>query len=197
MELWVATGNAGKLRELVELLSPHGYDVRGLADLEQELDIVEDADTFAANAAIKARALYRATGTPALADDSGLMVDALRGAPGVHSARYADETGAARDQANYVKLLAALDGVPDDLRGARFVCALVYIDAQGVEHLFEGVCDGAIGHRPRGDNGFGYDPIFLMPGTDRTMAQLDPNEKNAVSHRGKAVRAFVSYLVSQ
>ena len=197
MELWVATTNTNKLRELRQLLEPQGHSIRSLADLDHPLEIIEDGATFAANAAIKARALHAVTGQPALADDSGLMVDALGGAPGIHSARYAGINGPQRDKANYVKLLAELDGVPDEERGARFVCALVYIDQQGSEHLFEGACAGQIEHRPQGNNGFGYDPVFEVHGHNATMAELDPDIKNTLSHRGQAVRALLDFLARQ
>ena len=196
MQLWVATGNAGKLRELRQLLEPHGYRVSGLTELAHPPNIIECGETFAENALIKARALYSLTGQPTLADDSGLVVDALGGAPGVHSARYAGASGAERDRANYLKLLSEMSTVPMERRAARFVCVLAYLDEHAHEYLFEGTCEGSIALRPQGDAGFGYDPIFWLPKLNKTMAQLAPAQKHALSHRGQAVQALGEHLRS-
>ena len=204
MKLVFATHNRGKLRELRELVAPLGFDVVSAADAALA-PVEEDAPTFEGNAEKKARAAHAATRLPALADDSGLEVDALDGAPGVRSARYAVETIAthpalragAQDAANNQKLLAALAEVPDEKRTARFRCALAFVD--GAELIVTGgACEGAIARAPRGSNGFGYDPLFLVaaaPG--RTMAELAPDEKNRVSHRGQAMRAMASALASR
>ena len=189
--LRVATTNAHKLRELGEMLGPLGYEVLGAGE---GFEVVEDGATFADNAVKKARALAAATGEPALADDSGLEVHALGGAPGVHSARYAGESGPTRDAANRTKLLAALAGVPDGQRAARFVCALAYLEPGREPRLFRGTCEGVIGHEERGTGGFGYDALFVLPERGRTMAELAPEEKNAVSHRGRALAAFLAFL---
>jgi len=193
VKLVFATHNRGKLRELRELVAPLGFDVVS-ADDAALAPVEEDAPTFAGNAEKKARAAHAQTGLAALADDSGLEVDALGGAPGVRSARYAIEHD---DAANNQKLLAALAEVPDADRAARFRCALAFVD--GAELIVtRGACEGAIARAPRGSNGFGYDPLFLVaaaPG--RTMAGLAPDEKNRVSHRGQAMRAMASALASR
>lgn len=185
----VATGNQHKLREIqailigldVELVSMRAFDVE---------EPVEDGDTFEANALIKARACAHATGLPALADDSGLEVDALDGAPGVFSARYAGEPG--DDRANNAKLVAALAGVPAAERTARFVCAAAIVLPDGREHVVRGTMEGHVVDEPRGSNGFGYDPHFVSvaAGDGRTNGELTPEEKDAISHRGAAFRAL-------
>jgi len=190
--LRIATTNTNKLRELRQMLAPLGYQVDGIEDLG--LEIVEDGDTFAANAIIKARAVCDVTGQPAVADDSGLVVDALDGRPGVHSARYAGVQGADRDRANRIKLLAEMEPVADGERAARFVCAIAYIEPGREPHIFRGTLEGHIGRDERGDNGFGYDPVFVIPDDGRTAAELAADEKNAISHRGQATRDLVDFL---
>jgi XTP/dITP diphosphohydrolase len=181
-----ASGNAHKVAEIAAMLTPHGFEVVPLA-----LTVDEDAPTFAGNAEKKARAALAQTGLPSLADDSGLEVDALEGAPGVRSARYAADDGPVAgnvDAANNAKLLAALEGVPDERRGARFRCALVFVDdGDGTRLDSDGSCPGKIGHVGRGSFGFGYDPLFILDGDGRTMAELAPDEKNRVSHRARAL----------
>jgi XTP/dITP diphosphohydrolase len=189
----VATTNAGKLREFRQILEPLGFDVLGIDDLEG-LDIVEDGETFADNALIKARAVSRATAAPAVADDSGLEVDALGKGPGVHSARYAGVLGPERDRANRIKLLEALAKVPHAERRARFVCALAWCEPGCEARLFRGELEGIIGTQERGNNGFGYDPVFIIPGDGRTVAELPPGDKNAISHRGHAIRQLLTFL---
>jgi XTP/dITP diphosphohydrolase len=189
----VATGNRGKLRELRELLSSLPIDLVSLADASAApITIVEDGDTFEDNARKKATIVARALALPALADDSGLEVDALDGAPGVRSARYAGE--GATDAENNRKLLAALDGV--DRRAARFRCVLSFVDPIGqARFVASGTCEGAIARTPRGAGGFGYDPIFLVDGFDgRTLAELADAEKNAISHRARAVSEILAQL---
>jgi XTP/dITP diphosphohydrolase len=189
----VGTSNPGKLREFREILEPLGFSVVGIEDLEG-FDVVEDGDTFEANAVKKALAVLERTGEPALADDSGLMVDALGGEPGVHSARYAGITGPGKDAANRQKLLRALHGVADLQRTARFACALAYCVAGEAPHLFRGVLEGRIGHRERGSHGFGYDSLFEIPAYGRTAAEVPADLKHAVSHRGQALRALTAFL---
>jgi XTP/dITP diphosphohydrolase len=192
--LRVATQNAHKLRELREMLEPRGWQVLGTEDIPG-FEVVEDGATFRDNAVKKARALCERTGEAALADDSGLVVDALGGEPGVHSARFSGVDGAGKDAANRAKLLSVLAAVPDPERTARFVCALAWIEPGRDPLVVEGRCEGAIGHVERGGGGFGYDPLFLVrehPG--RTMAELAPAEKNAVSHRGRALEALLLAL---
>lgn len=192
----LATGNPGKLREIKAVLGELPVDVVGLGGCGPIPEPPEEADTFAANARDKALHYARATGQWCLADDSGLVVDALGGLPGVRSARYAAErcqAGAGRaclDPANNAKLLEALRDVPDPRRTARFVCHLALADPQRVLLEADGAIEGLIGHAPRGDNGFGYDPLFIVPALGCTTAQLPEAEKNRISHRGQAVRSF-------
>ena len=190
----VATGNRGKLDEIRTALDFPGWEFVTAADLGAEtLDVEETGDTFVDNARLKARAYHNAFGIPALADDSGLEVDALGGAPGVYSSRYAGPD--ATDADNNVKLLSALADVPDAERTARFRSLIVLVDADGTETIAEGACEGSIGHEPRGTGGFGYDPLFLPHATPgRAMAELDRAEKNAISHRGAALRALRELL---
>ncbi len=182
-QLVFATSNKGKLVELRGLL---GADVtiESLADYPSIGEIAETAETFEGNAELKARAVARATGKWALADDSGLAVDALGGQPGVHSARYAP-TDAERIQ----KLLAALRDVADDRRSARFICSLCLASPTGEVVFTRGTCEGRIGHVPRGAHGFGYDPIFELP-DGRTLAELTHEQKSGLSHRGQAFRSM-------
>lgn len=184
----IASNNAHKVAEIRTALDFEGWEFFTLADLGVRSDPDEDADTFEGNARIKARAAYEAAGCAALADDSGLEVDALDGAPGVFSARYAGEH--ATDADNNDKLLAALRGVPDDERGARFVSTLVFVDEDGSETVAHGTVEGMIGYEPAGEEGFGYDPLFYPDefGATRTLAQVSQAEKNAISHRGNALR---------
>jgi XTP/dITP diphosphohydrolase len=199
MRLLVATSNQNKLREFREILSGSTIEVMGLDALARSVDEPEeDGETFEDNARIKAVAYARVAGIPCVAEDSGLEVDALAGAPGVLSARYAGTEGdrETRDARNNQKLLDALEDVPDGSRDARFVCALCYVDRDGTI-LFEtrGTFEGVIARRPAGAGGFGYDPLLLVPELGKTSAELPPDEKNARSHRGQAVRALKRYLV--
>jgi XTP/dITP diphosphohydrolase len=188
----LATRNTHKVSELKAILD----DVVGELDLEivgvgefpDVADVVETGVTFAENATLKAVAVAQATGLPALADDSGLAVDVLGGAPGVFSARWAGRHG--QDLANLELLLAQLHDVPDEHRAAAFVCAAVLAIPDGTVVVREGRMPGSLAREPRGDNGFGYDPILLVDGDGRTAAELNPQEKNAISHRGKALRAL-------
>ncbi len=187
MRLILASGNAKKRAEILSILE--GLDVEVVAMTELGLEgPEEDGQTFEANALKKARAIVEATGEPALADDSGLEVDALAGAPGVRSARYAGED--ATDADNNAKLLAALDGVPAERRTARFVCAAALVTAAGDEYVAHGTMEGRIVETARGRGGFGYDPYFVAAGEQRTNAELAPADKEAISHRGAAFRAL-------
>lgn len=174
-----ATTNQGKVAELVDLLGP-GWQVLSAVDFPAVAEVEETAGTFEGNAELKARAWARATGLDALADDSGLCIDALEGRPGVASARYAP-TVVERN----ARVLRELDGVPVERRGARFVCALCLVTAAGEVVHTRGVCEGRIGLAPRGAHGFGYDPLFVLP-DGKTMAELTREEKARVSHRGRA-----------
>ncbi len=190
----LATNNAKKLVELRRVVEEAGLDVQvlGLADFPPYPDPVETERTFEGNAFLKAEAAMRATGVAAVADDSGIEVDELNGMPGVRSARWA---GPQHDDVDNLNLLIAqLDGVPAERRGARFVCALACVAPDGERHLWRGVMPGRLAEAPRGSNGFGYDPIFVPDGCDVTSAELSPSAKDAISHRGQAVRAFVEWL---
>lgn len=187
----IASNNAHKAQEIANALSFPGWEFKALKEAGVASDPAEDADTFEGNARIKAHAAHQASGGEAvLADDSGLEVDALNGAPGVFSARYAGEHG--NDADNNAKLLAELANVPDDERTARFVCSLVFVDENGTEVTARGTVEGRIGHELHGDEGFGYDPLFLPDvfGGEKTMAEVTQEEKAAVSHRGNALRAL-------
>jgi XTP/dITP diphosphohydrolase len=198
MQLVVATTNPHKAREFSEILGALGIFVRGLGELAAALpEPVEDADTFAGNARVKAVHYARALALPCLADDSGLEVDALGGSPGVRSARYAGEgnTREERDQKNRVKLLSELAKLGTVDRSARLVCALCLADAEG-RVLFEtrGTLEGIITDEARGGSGFGYDAHLFLPDVAKTAAELSPQEMNARSHRGQATRALASWL---
>jgi XTP/dITP diphosphohydrolase len=192
--LLLATRNAGKLAELQRLLESAvpGVEVVGLRDVPEYPEVPETGATFGENALLKAREAVRYTGLPAVADDSGLTVDALNGMPGVLSARWSGRHG--DDDANTALLLGQLADVPDERRGAAFVCAAALVTPEGVEQVLERQWRGALARGPRGTNGFGYDPVFVPAGLTRTAAELDPAEKDARSHRGQAFAALVPVL---
>lgn len=191
MRMLLCTGNPGKVAELRALL-PSGVEVVTLADVGLPTDLPEEADTLEGNALQKARFAHARTGLPCLADDTGLEVCALGGAPGVHSARYAGE---AKDAgANMRKLLAALEGKED--RRACFRTVLAWV-AAGEERIFEGMVEGRIVLEPRGSKGFGYDPVFLPQGSALTFAEMDAAEKNALSHRARAMHAAAAFLAQR
>ncbi|WP_027716976.1 XTP/dITP diphosphatase [Desulfovirgula thermocuniculi] len=185
MKLVLATRNRGKIKELSALLAPLGYEVVSLEDFPGVPEVPEDGATFAENAVKKAVAVARHTGHLALADDSGLEVDYLGGAPGVLSARFAGEHG--NDRANNEKLLALLAGVPPEKRTARFRCVVAVATPAGEVWTAEGSCEGVIADTPRGEGGFGYDPLFYVPELGKTFAELDPEVKNRLSHRARAL----------
>lgn len=206
--LIVATANAGKAREFAHAFGQLGLEVKSLADFPQIGPIAETGDTFMENAELKARSVAEQLGLPCVADDSGLRVKELDGEPGVYSARYAGEP--ADDAANNKKLVAELEKrgrtfhppaglpLPPGMRligTGKFVCALVYADPQdGVRYRAEGTCAGYIADRPRGSNGFGYDPLFYLPEYGRTMAELALEEKQAISHRGRAIDMLLKLM---
>ncbi|MDP4127426.1 MAG: XTP/dITP diphosphatase [Bacillota bacterium] len=192
MKIVLATQNRGKIREFQELLADEDIEVLSLFDIPDWEDIEENGETFADNAALKAKAAMRRTGLIALADDSGLEVDALNGAPGVYSARFAGEPK--DDERNNDKLLELLETVPDEQRTARFRCALVMITPKGEEYLTEGTAEGRILRERRGSDGFGYDPLFYVPEFARTMAELTLDEKNKLSHRAQAFYKVIPIL---
>lgn len=183
--LIVATRNQGKLREIADLLADLPVEVLSLAAFPDAPEVEEPFDTFAENAAQKASVIAREVGEWAVADDSGLEVDALGGAPGVKSARVADS-----DPERIAWLLQQLHGVAAEGRAARFVCAIALASPEGIEGQWEETVEGTIINEPRGAGGFGYDPVFYHPPASRTFAEMSRREKSAVSHRGKALRAF-------
>jgi len=189
-EVVLATGNQGKVREFSGLLKGVFGRVISLRDLDNPPDVVEDGETFRDNALKKARAIAEYSGKPTLADDSGLEVDALGGRPGVYSARYAGVN--ATDKDNVIKLLAEMDGKEN--REARFVCCLALVFPDGRETVVRGTCEGVIYSEPRGEGGFGYDPVFYHPEYGKTMAQIDPELKNQISHRARAAEKLIEEL---
>ena len=192
MILVLATRNQGKIREIEKTLDLPRLEIRSLQDFPDLPDIQEDGQTFLENAFKKAQACAQATGLMALADDSGLEVDCLNGAPGIYSARFSGPE--ATDEANNRKLLSLLEGIPEERRTARFVCRMVLYLPEGTWIQTEGFCLGIIARAPRGENGFGYDPVFYLPEFDKTMAELPLEEKNRISHRAQALRKIRSHL---
>ncbi|MCL2071284.1 MAG: RdgB/HAM1 family non-canonical purine NTP pyrophosphatase [Oscillospiraceae bacterium] len=187
MKLIIASNNSGKIREFKQLLEPLGYEVLSQSEAGICIDVEETGNTFEENARLKAEAVYKLSGFSVIADDSGLEVDYLGGEPGIYSARYAPEGGRKK------KILEKLEGVPVAQRAARFVCCICYIDGENpIPETVTGVCGGYIGFEERGDNGFGYDPIFMIG--DKSFAELSDFEKNAVSHRGAALRKLAEML---
>ena len=189
--LIIASNNAGKLREFKELLSPYGFEVVSMREAGFDDEIIEDGETFEENAHIKARAVYEATGEPTIADDSGLEIDFLDGAPGVYSARYAGE--GASDDDRCARVLSEMHGVARELRDARFVCTIYFIYAEDDEYSVRGEVCGYIGDEPLGENGFGYDPIFML-NDDESMATISEEEKNRISHRAVAFEKLSEIL---
>jgi XTP/dITP diphosphohydrolase len=189
----LATGNPGKLREMRDILAPWQVEVRPLSEFTSA-SADETGLSFVENAILKARFASQASGLPAIADDSGLEVDALHGAPGIYSARYAGP--GADDEANNRKLLADLAGVPDERRTARYLCAMAYLRwaADPSPVVAQAAWEGRIARQPRGTGGFGYDPLFVVAGGERRAAEFDAAEKNRNSHRGQALRALVAAL---
>jgi XTP/dITP diphosphohydrolase len=194
MQILLATNNKGKVKELAELLKDEPVQILSLADKPEIKDIEENGKTFAENALVKARTACKLAKMITLADDSGLEVDALDGAPGVYSARYAGEPK--NDQRNNEKLLADLQNIaePEPHRTARFRCCLAIVTPEGEEALTEGTVEGKILFEPRGSGGFGYDPLFYLPAYGKTMAELEIEEKNKISHRAQAFRKAVPIL---
>ncbi len=191
MKIIIATHNKHKLQEMGRILSPMGYEVVTDLDLGIELsDVEENGETFLDNARIKAEAGCKESGLPCIADDSGLCVDALNGAPGVYSARYSGVHG--DDDGNNRKLLAELSGVPTEKRTAHFACAICVSFPDGSEVTATGKCEGYIGYEKKGTNGFGYDPLFMVG--DRSLAEMTAQEKDAISHRGNALKELQKIL---
>ena len=192
MKFVLATHNPGKIREMSAILGELGVEVVSPADVGITVDVEETGTTFAENAMLKAKAICAAAGLPAIADDSGLCVDALGGGPGVYSARYGGE--GLDDKGRYMLLLNSMRG--QTTRKAHFACAIACAFPNGDELTAQGQCDGAIAFAPMGEGGFGYDPVFLVPEMGKTFGQLTAQEKSAISHRGKALRDFSEKLAT-
>lgn len=195
MEIVVATKNKKKLAELQRILKDTGVHLLGLDSFPNCPEVEETGSTFAENAVKKAKEVAAFTGLPAIADDSGLEVYALGGAPGVYSARYSGE--GATDKSNIEKLLKELGNVAEENRGARFVCVIALAMPDGEIRIFEGHVEGKIGREPRGEYGFGYDPVFFPEGHTRTFAEMSAEEKDSMSHRGRALEKLKQYLLGR
>ncbi|MCM1297938.1 MAG: XTP/dITP diphosphatase [Firmicutes bacterium] len=191
MKVVIATKNEGKVREFKKLLEPLGFQPVSMTEEGIDPEIIEDGDTFEENAHIKAREVHKLTHLPVIADDSGLEVEFLNGAPGIYSARYAGEN--ATEQERNQKLLEEMQGVDRPLRNARFVCAIYFILDDKKEYCVTGVLDGFIGEEPQGENGFGYDPIFMID-EDTSLAEVSDREKNRISHRARALEKLAAEL---
>jgi len=187
----IATKNKGKAKDFEALFAPLGYEVVTMFDVAPDLEIEETGTTFEENAVLKAETLAKQLNTIVIADDSGLAVDALNGEPGVYSARYAGDHD---DEANIVKVLEKLQGVPTEKRTARFCCGLAIAGPEIETTTLFGTCEGVILEEKRGTNGFGYDPIFFVQALNRAMAELSPEEKGSISHRGNAIRQLKEKL---
>lgn len=187
-----ATGNAGKMKEIRNILSDLPVQVLSMREVGIQTDIVEDGKTFAENAVIKARAIMQLTGEVVLADDSGLEIDYLNKEPGIYSARYMGEDTSYRIK--NANLIQRLEGVPDEKRTARFVCAIAAAFPDGTVKTTEGTIEGRIGYEEKGENGFGYDPIFYVPEFGCTTAELSEEQKNKISHRGRALTEMKEIL---
>ncbi|HAH92964.1 RdgB/HAM1 family non-canonical purine NTP pyrophosphatase [Dielma fastidiosa] len=188
-EILIATSNLHKVEEFKKMLEPLGYTIKSCLDLDEPVEIDETGTTFEENSLIKARTLHEMFHTAVMADDSGLAVDAMDGAPGVYSARFMGH-----DTSYTVKNNAIIEAVKGKPRGAQFVCAIAYVEEDGSEHVFKGVVEGEIAATIIGEHGFGYDPIFYYPPYGTTLANVSDEMKNAVSHRGRALKQCVEYL---
>ena len=191
MDIIIASNNQGKIREFKKILEPIGYTVISQKEAGINIEVDETGTTFRKNSELKARAIYEITHKAVLADDSGIEIDYLNGEPGVYSARY---MGLSTDEEKRKCVLNKLDGVEESKRGARFVCCICYINENGEEQFAEGYWKGKISTEERGENGFGYDPIFIPEGLTITSAEMLPEEKNAVSHRANALKELINIL---
>lgn len=192
MKLWIATQNSHKISEIREIMGDR-FELKSLLDIKDFADIEENGTTYYENALIKAKALWNVIKEPVFADDSGLEVDALDGAPGLLSSRYSSPNPS--HEKNIVKLLNALESIPDEKRTAKFKSVVVYIDKEGNSHKFEGIFPGVISKNRSGEGGFGYDPIFYLPEKKCSVAELPADEKNRISHRGIAVKKLKEFLL--
>lgn len=190
MKIILASNNKNKIAELKQILSPLGYEIISQSEAGVNIEVEESGTTFEENSMIKAKAVYEISKMPVIADDSGLEVDYLGKAPGVYSHRYAGENATDKDRCK--KILNELDGVSDEKRTARFVCVISYIDSNGNASVMRGECEGFIGKEMKGDNGFGYDPIFMIG--DRSFAEISSEEKNTISHRANALKKLTEKL---
>ncbi len=193
MKAVLASKNQHKLAEISKIVAQFGMELVLQSELGLDIDVDETGETFEENSMLKARAVMEASGMPAIADDSGLMVDALDGAPGVYSARYGgshDRT----DEERYRYLLSNLENVPDEKRGAKFVSVITLLYPDGHAIVARGECPGTILHAPRGENGFGYDPVFFVTSEGKSMAELSPERKNEISHRARALQVLAARL---
>ena len=189
----LSSKNQHKLAEISKIVAQFGMELVLQSELGLDIDVDETGETFEENSMLKARAVMEASGMPAIADDSGLMVDALDGAPGVYSARYGgshDRT----DEERYRYLLSNLENVPDEKRGAKFVSVITLLYPDGHAIVARGECPGTILHAPRGENGFGYDPVFFVTSEGKSMAELSPERKNEISHRARALQVLAARL---
>ena len=191
MNIILASNNINKLKEMQNKLNKYEMNVISQKEAGFDIEIEETGTTFIENATLKATKIYELSNMPVIADDSGLEIDFLDGAPGVYSHRFAGPNATDEDRIN--KVLELLKNVPEANRTARFKCAICYINKDGEKHLFEGVAEGKIGFEPKGSNGFGYDPIFICE-EDKTFAELTGEEKNKISHRGRAIEKFINFL---
>ena len=192
MKMIFATGNENKMREIRQIFGGFGFEIQSMKEAGIDIDIVEDGTSFQENALIKARAVHEASGALVLADDSGLEIDALGKEPGIYSARYlGEDTSYDIKNAN---LIDRVKDVPEDRRGARFICAVAAVLPDGRSLVQTGVMEGRVAYAPAGENGFGYDPIFFLPQYGKTSAQISPEQKNAISHRGQALRMMKTAL---
>jgi len=193
MKIVLASRNKKKIEELIRILKDINIELLSISDFPYLEEVEEDGKTFEENALKKARYVSQQTGLPALSDDSGLEVEALNGAPGVRSARYAGEN--ATDEENIMKLLKEMRGIPDERRKARFVCCIALVFPDGQEYLFWGYVNGKITLEPRGNKGFGYDPVFIPEGYNSTFAEMEPNVKDKLSHRREALDKLKEFLI--
>ena len=193
MKIILASNNKHKLEEIRKITAPLGYEVISQSEAGCNFDVEETGTTFEENAVLKAKAVYEKMKMPVISDDSGLEVDYLNGAPGVYSHRYAGENATDADRCS--KLLSELSGGEKEKRTARFVCVICFIDENGTETVIRGTCEGYIGTEPRGENGCGYDPVFMYG--DRSFAEISAEEKNSVSHRADALRKFSETITNK
>lgn len=189
-EIMLATNNAHKVEEFQTMLGPLGYHVKSLLDLDYEIDIEETGSTFEENALLKAQAIYDLLHIEVIADDSGLCVNALNGAPGIYSARFMGKDTSYNEKNQYI--IEQCKDASDS--GAQFVCAIAYVKRDGTHVICKGVVEGQIYHKMEGENGFGYDPIFYYPPYNTTLANVNDTLKNEVSHRGRAIEQLVAYM---